>query len=243
MDEGDFDIALIGEGASTDTVPVEALFAIVHAYLVALRKVADENKLDLGPLEGVELVNTSATARAKRVPITPVRAAAQKVVEGMNTPGAAELPHFENLAATLRKWLPPGWRLATAVANDQRQNVPMSAAKRRTFAELTTRRVRIDALTIVGDDTKITVFDRRQNRRYALECDRAILGDALGKIAKDVHDSREVHADVRARLVRDAGGDNRILGGEVLSLTLVGGSWTVDGVLDWYGSAFRPDST
>lgn len=233
------DISIVGEGASPDTAPAEVLIAIADAYLAALRKVAEQNSIELGSMVGVELKTTSATLRVQRVDAAAAAEADRLLRREMATPGAAEMPHLQGLAV-VQKRLPDGWFFATAVGNDERRPMPTVAAKRETFVELTTRRVQIVGLAF-EPDMKITVYDRRQDRRYALRCDRAILGEALERIAAAVEAARELHADVKARLVRDQAAPHKILGGEVLRLSLVDDDWTVDGLLSWFRATFRPD--
>lgn len=236
-----FDIALVGDGATPETTPVDVLVGLAHAYFVALRKVAEQNEIDLGPLVGAQIIPGSAKLRTIKAAADRTRAARGLLHRSMQTPGAADADHLRNLATAARR-LPPGWRALALVGNESEDEaeavIPTTAARRDWFTEVTTRR-----LTVVGLDvtpTKIKVYDRRHDREYWLRCEPAVLGESAEAIARSVDAKRPVVADVKAELERDQG-SGKITGGRVIKLEIVDEDWSVEGLLSWFGSTFRGD--
>lgn len=240
--EATFDIVLAGEGATPETMPVDILVGLAHAYFVALRKVAEQNEIDLGPLVGAQIVAGSAKLRTLKAAAEPTRAARGMLHRCMQTPGAADADHLRNLASAVRR-LPSGWR-ALALVGDESEDeaeavIPTTAVRRDWFLEVTTRR-----LTIVGlgvNPKRIKVYDRRHEREYWLSCEPAVLGESAEAIAKSVEAKRPVVADVKAEIERDQG-TGKITGGRIVRLQIVDEEWSVEGLLAWFGSTFRPDT-
>lgn len=235
-----FDIVLDGGDAAPATTPVDALVGLANAYFVALKKVAEQNGIELGPFVGIEIGGGSFRFGALRAP-PETRRTRGLLHAQMRTPGAAEQDHLRNLAnATLK--FPPGWRALALLPGETKDDaealIPTTAAKRDSFREVTARR-----LMIVGLDAtppKIKVFDRRHEREYWLTCDTSVLSEAAAALSKTVEGNSLPVADIKVDLERDLA-TRKIASGRILRFQLVDEEWSVDGLLAWFAANFQPD--
>jgi len=238
MDEvGSLDIAIRGEGVTPETVPADLLAGLAYKYLVALRRTAEEQGIDLGLLRGAKVKAGSAAYSIEAVRTEPARRAIEALDHAMKTPGANEREHLAALAAHVRS-LPEGWVSDVGVNDQVVAAIPSIAARRETVSELTTRRMRITGI-LTEPDTKLRVLDLQTNKAFQLSYDAEALGAAWAEVCDAIKRGEQVTAEVKALLHRDAG-NHRILGGEARRLRVVGGEWTVDGLLGWFRSNFDP---
>lgn len=235
-DDGHIEIAIGGEidgvKVTPANVPTEMLAGLAFRYLFALRKVAAERDIDLGDITGMEIIPGSAVLQAKCEYEVEAAVAADAVDEEMRTPGANEKEHLHALALHASR-LPRGALALVSIGTLPRRPIPSVAARRQYVTELTTRRMRIIGSKL-EPEPKIFAHDLRTDRAVALDCDQATAMAARDLFGED--------ADLKLVLNRDEG-THKIHGGEVRRMTHAPKDWTVDGLLDWFSTTFKPKPT
>lgn len=227
-------IAIVGEGAHVDTVPLRMITRLTAAYLSALRAIADINEFDMADPTGRGAVVREGSSRMVVPGDSSTSRAAELLHAALLGPTVApELrKHLQPLADAARG-LRPGWVAVAAWGTRGDVQIPDKVPPAPRLAEITVRPTRITGHNRERgpkDTPVIYATDTLRDINYIVETD-------AGTAMKSVEWERP-GIEVCLRMKLTYGTDERVARAELLEVDAVCESWSVAETMAWFGEEF-----
>lgn len=227
-------IAISGEGARVDTVPMRMLSRLVSAYLSALRAVAAFNEIAMPePTAAGSGVREGSSVQALMADPIAARAAECLHAAMMAPNTVPELRRALNDLAAAARELREGWVASAGWGTGAYMPIPDKAPPVLSTAEITTRPTRITGHNRERGPADVPVIyatDVLRDINYAVETDERT---ALDSVAWE---RPGVQVDLKMRLQYSV--DGKLVKAELLKVDAVRGPWSVAETLAWFGEEF-----
>lgn len=229
-------IAIMGEGAHVDTVPLRMLSRLVSAYLSALRAVAEFNNISiLEPTADGSNFREGSSLCVIVVEPAAIRSA-ELLQAAMLAPTAAmEIRRNLNDLAKAARDLRPGWTAGVAWGDRAFIPIPDKVPLPIRSSEVATRPTRITGHNRErgpADTPVIYATDALRDINYVVETDSTT---ALASVAWEAND-----VEVDLRMTLHYGSDGKVARAVLINVELVRGPWNVADTMAWFGEEFAP---